>query len=111
MNKEVKNAKKPKDGIFSLRRYEQLLKGANRKINYRVGKQGTLLKRFKEEDEFFDYVGLSRSNIYFKIRLYKFLSKFPVLKNSTLTSSYFKSTFKLSKKICKANADIFDEKK
>ena len=111
MNKEVKNAKKPKDGIFSLKRYEQLLKEANRKINYRVGKQGTLLKRFKEEDEFFDYVGLSRSNIYFKIRLYKFLSKFPVLKNSTLTSSYFKSNFKLSKKICKANADIFDEKK
>ena len=52
MNKEVKNAKKPKDGIFSLKRYEQLLKGANRKINYRVGKQGTLLKRSRKRMNF-----------------------------------------------------------
>ena len=55
----------------------------NKIINI-VGKQGELLKRLKEEDELFDCVGLSRSNIYFKIRLYKFLCKFPVLKKSTL---------------------------
>ena len=54
----------------------------NKIINI-VGKQGELLKRLKEEDELFDCVGLSRSNIYFKIRLYKFLCKFPVLKKSS----------------------------
>ena len=96
MNEEVKNAKESKDGIFLLKRYEQLLKGANRKIIYMVGKQ--LLKRLKEEDEFFDCVGLSLSNMYFKIRLCKFLYKFSVLKNSALTSSHFKSNFKLIKK-------------
>ena len=32
-----------------------------------VGKQGKLLQRFKDSDEFFDSVGLSRSYIYFKI--------------------------------------------
>ena len=87
------------------------MKGANKKIINIVKKQGELLKKFKEEDDFFDCVGLSRSNIYFKIRLYKFLCKLPVLKNSTLTSSYFQSNFKLIKKVFKANANPFGEKK
>ena len=59
----------PKDGIFLVKKYQDLLKGANRRIINIVGKQVKLLKRFKEEDEFFDCVGLSRSNIYFKISL------------------------------------------
>ena len=54
-----------KDGIALVKLCEDLLKGANRKIINIVGKQGVLLKRFKEEDEFFDRVGLTRSNIYF----------------------------------------------
>ena len=87
------------------------MKGANKKIINTVKKQGELLKKFKEEDDFFDCVGLSRSNIYFEIRLYNFLCKLPVLKNSTLTSSYFQSNFKLIKKVCKANANPFGEKK
>ena len=81
--------------------------GTNKIIINIVGKQGELLKRFKEQDEFFDSVGLSQSNIYFKVRLYKFLCKFSVLKNLTLTCSYFKSNFKLIKKVCKRNADLF----
>ena len=35
-----------------------------------VGKQCELLKCFRDEDECFDCVGLTRSNIYFKISLY-----------------------------------------
>ena len=48
LNEEVKNAKEP---------------NIDRIINI-VGKQGELLKKFKESDEFFSRVGLSRSNIY-----------------------------------------------
>ena len=70
-----------------------------------------MLKRFKDSDEFFSRVGLSRSNIYFKINLFKVLCNFPILKKPTLTLSYFKSNFKLIEKVCKANADIFGEKK
>ena len=58
----------------------------------------------------FSHVGISRSNIYFKIHLHKFLYKFTVSRKSILTSSYFMSDFKLIKKACKANVDIFDEK-
>ena len=108
---EVKNAKNLKDGISLVKKYEDLLKEANRKIINIVGKQGQLLKRFKDSDRFFDGVGLSRSNRYFKINLHKPSCKFPVLKNSTLPSSYFKSNFKMIKKVCKSNANTIGEKK
>ena len=111
LNEETKNTKKVKEGISLVKNYENLLKGANKKTINIVRKQGELLKRFKGEDEFFDCVSVSRSNIYFKIRLLKFLCKFLVLKNSTLTPSYFKSDLKQMKKVCKANADIFGNKK
>ena len=107
----VKNAKEPKDGISLVKMYKDHLERASRKIINIVAKQGELLKLFKDSDEFFNCVGLSWSNIYFKISLYKFLSKFPLFKNSTLASSYFKNNFKLIKKVCKANVEIFGEKK
>ena len=86
---EAKNAKDLKDCIVSVKKYEDLLKSSDKKIINIVAKQGELLKSFKDSDEFFDSVDQSRSNIYFKIRLYKFLCKFPALRNSTLIPSYF----------------------
>ena len=111
LNEEVKNAKELKDGIALVNKYENLLKGVNKRSINTVRKQGQILKTFKEEDDFVNCVDLSRSNIYFKIRLHKFLCKFPVLKNSTLTPSYFKSNFKLINKVYKSNADVFGDKK
>ena len=60
---------KPQDDIDSVKKYGNFLKGTNKKFINIVGKQGEILKRFKDEDEFFDHVGLSWSNIDFKISL------------------------------------------
>ena len=98
LNGEVKNLKSLNEGISFVQKYENLLKGANKKIINILGNRGKLLKRFKEEGEFFDCIGLSRSNTYFKMRLFKFLCKFPMSKNSTLAPSYFKSNLTLIKK-------------
>ena len=43
LNKELRNAKEPKDGISLVKEYEDLLKRANRKIINIFGKQGELL--------------------------------------------------------------------
>ena len=106
LKEELKKAKEAKEGISLIKKYENLAKIINI-----VGKQGELFKRFKEEDEFFDRVDQSRSKIYFKIRLFNFLCKFLVLKNSTLTPSYFKSNLKQIKKVCQANPDIVGNKR
>ena len=44
LNEEVRNAKKTKDGIALVKKYEDLLKGGNKKIINIAGKQGELLK-------------------------------------------------------------------
>ena len=94
--------------IALVKKYENILKGTKKKIIKIVGKQSELLKCFRDEDEFFDRIDLSRSNIYFKTSLYKFLHKFPLLKNSIpLLKNYFKSNGKLIEKVCKTNVNIF----
>ena len=75
-----------------------------------VDKQGELPKTVKEGEEFFNHVDLTKLNIYFKIRLYKFLTKFPALENSSLSLSYFKSNLKVINKVCKKNVCLFGKK-
>ena len=87
----VRNDKNPKEVDANIKRVSgEILNGKNEKIISVAKKQGKLLKWFKQADDFFDGVHLSWSNIYFKIYLCKFLTKFPVLKNWTHPSSYFK---------------------
>ena len=50
LNDEVKNVKSLNEGTSLVKKYENLLKSANKKIIDIVGNQGKLLKRFKEED-------------------------------------------------------------
>ena len=76
LNEEVRNAKEPKDSIFLVKKYEDLLKGANRKMINIVGKQEELLQQFRDAAEFFNRVGLRRSNIYFKLAYTNFYVNF-----------------------------------
>ena len=61
-----------------------------------------MLKKFKDKEGFIEKVGLSRSTVYFKIPLYKCLKKFPAIKNSSLSSHYFRS---------KSIEELFSQKK
>lgn len=72
LNEVVRNANQANEVILVIKKYKLLLKGENRKMIGMMGKQGELLKRIKETEEFFNHVDFSRSNIYFKIRMYKF---------------------------------------
>ena len=106
-----KKCKGKKNGIPIIKKFKELLEGEDRKIIHNVGKQGELFKKREESSEFFSQASLSRSNIYFKLRLHKFLCNFPIFNKSILASSYFKSSFKLNTNLCKANVDILGEKK
>ena len=53
MNEEVKIAKEVKDCMYLVKKYENLLKGANKRIINIVKRQGEILKKSKEEDELF----------------------------------------------------------
>ena len=66
LNKEVRNAKKPQSGIALVKKYENLLKRTNKQFINIVGKQGKILKRFRDEDKYFGRIGLSRSTFNLK---------------------------------------------
>ena len=84
------------------------MKIQNKNIIGYVAIQVQMLKNSKDMGDFVANVGLSRSTVYFKIGIYKFLKIFlPVLKTSTLSSHYFKNNFKMMKSVCKSNAELF----
>ena len=73
------------------------MKTQNKKIIEYVTIQRKMLRKFKDTEDFIENVRLNGSTIYFEIGLYKFLKKFRLLKNSTLSSRYFKNHLKLSR--------------
>ena len=109
-NTLVKNTKDPEEPIKIVKSYEEMLTTQNKRIMNIIWKKWQLLKRFRESEEFFDTVALSYSTIYFKMSLYKFLSKHPVVKNITVSCNYFKNNFRILMKVCRENVDLFGEK-
>ena len=72
-----------------------------------VGKQGELLKKVNESDFFIMW---GRSNICLKTRLLRFLTKFPVLKSSSISLSYVKSNLNVIKMVGKESIGLFGKK-
>ena len=106
-NETVNNFKNSQKAIVTIRRYDKVIKTKYKKAIGYIGKQGELLKRFKNTENFFDNITQSRSTIYFKISLYTFLKENSLLKTSTLQSSYFKNNFKAIKVVCEENLIFF----
>ena len=89
LNETVNNVNNSQEAIVIIRYYGKSSKHKTKKAKGYIGKQGEFFKKFKDTGNVFDNVGKSMSTIYFKILLYKFLRKHPLLKTSILKSSYF----------------------
>ena len=98
LDEMVGQIKNPEEAAGEIKLYENMLTTKNVKIINIVAKQGQLLQQFKELEEFSESVRLSRSTIYFKISLFKFLLKYPLLKTSCLSSRYFENILRKRKK-------------
>ena len=80
LNKTANNANNSQEAILIIHRSEDIIKTQNKKAIGHIGKQGQLFwKKFKDPGNFFHNVGQSRLTIYFKISLYIFLRKYPLL--------------------------------
>ena len=97
--------------ITIIHRYEETIKTRNKKTIGFVAKQTQILKKFKDTEEFLENVRQSPYMVVYmveyKVVLYKFFKKFPALRNFTLSSPYFKNNLKMSKTVCKINAEFF----
>ena len=57
LDEAVKHTKEPQEAITIIKRYDKILKKQNKKIINILGKQGLLLKWFKEADGFMETTG------------------------------------------------------
>ena len=103
----IKNIIDQQEAIKRTKHYDVTIKTENKNNIRYESIQGQVLKNFKDTKEFVENVGLSQSTIYFKIGLYKFLKKYPALKNSSLSSHYFRNNFRMIKTVCKSNKELF----
>ena len=101
LDEMVRNINNDHKAVVLIKRNEGILKSKNNRMKNFAGHQRFLLKRFKEEKEFLDLVGLSWLHANFKIRLNDFLLEYPFLKKSDLAPSYLKTNFKLISKPCR----------
>ena len=100
LTETANNVNNSQEAIVIIPCYEEIIRKNPKKAIVDIGKEGELFKKFT------DNVGQSKS-IYFKISLYKFLEKYPLLETSTLQSSYFKNNFKAIKVVWKENSTFF----
>ena len=85
-----------KDALIIIQKYEDIIKTQKKKMRL-VAKQGHILKKYKDSEQIFEAVDLSKSTVYFKINLCKFIDKYHVLGRVELLSHYFKNTFRIIK--------------
>ena len=103
----IQNIINQREDIDIMKHYEEIIKTGNKKTIRYETKQGQMLKTFKEKERLIENIELSKSTVHFKIGLCKRLRKFPALKNSSLSSHYFRNNFKLIKIVCNSNEELF----
>ena len=106
-NSNSQNIVDHREVIERIKHYDDIIKTRNKNTIRYESIQGQILKKFKNSEGYAENVGLSRSTIYFKTGLYKFLKKYSALKNSSLSSHYFRNNFKIIKTVCKSNEELF----
>ena len=71
--------------------------------------QGKVFSPFQEKEKFVRLVadfGVHKSNLIFKINLFKLLDKYPKLMKSSFTLSFSKNYFRDIKQICKESKEF-----
>ena len=106
-NSNSQNIVDHREVIERIKHYDDIIKTRNKSTIRYESIQGQIFKKFKNSEGYAENVGLSRSTIYFKTGLYKFLKKYSALKNSSLSSHYFRNNFKIIKTVCKSNEELF----
>ena len=94
LNEVANETNGPGETIFRINQYEEIIKSHNKRVIGYVAKQGQILKKFREVEDFIQNVRKIKFTIYYKI------TKYPSSKKSTLPSSHFGNNFKAINTVC-----------
>ena len=93
-----------------IREFEEIIKNKKNDIIWLAYYQDQIFQKFKEKERIVSMVlklNVSKPTIMFKITLSKLIDKYPKIKDSSLSSHYFKKHLKMIKEVCKENASEF----
>lgn len=80
----IANVIDPGEAMTIIYHHEEIIKAQNKRVIGYVSKQGQILKKFRDTENFVENVGKIRSTVYFKTEIYKFLKKYSALRKFTL---------------------------
>ena len=111
LNELAEKVQKPEEAADIIKQYEEILRTKRKGIISVMYYQGKILKHFKEKEKFIQMVSklkILKSNINFKINIFKLIKKHPGLMKSPVTLTFLKNYLKVFKKICKENSSEFE---
>ena len=111
LNELAEKVQKPEEAADIIKQYEEILRTKRKGIISVMYYQSKILKRFKEKEKFIQMVNklkILKSNINFKINIFKLIKKHPGLMKSSVTLTFLKNYLKVFKKICKENSSEFE---
>lgn len=106
-NKVAKKVNDPGEVIIIINQYDEIIKSHNERVIGYEAKEGQLLKKSREVEDFIQNVRQNKLIIFYKIEMHKFLKKYPSLKNSTLPQSCLRNNFKTIKVVCKEKVEMY----
>ena len=111
LNELAEKVQKPEEAADIIKQYEEILRTKRKGIISVMYYQGKILKRFKEKEKFIQMVNklkILKSNINFKINIFKLIKKHPGLMKSSVTLTFLKNYLKDITEICKENSSEFE---
>ena len=98
----------PNDAIELVKKLDKLTKCS--KNNILVWAYQQVFQKFKMNNKFVSAVtefGISKTTIYFKIDILKFIENYPKMKKSCISLFYLKNNFRVIKNVCQEYASEF----
>ena len=96
LNELAEKVQKPEEAADIIKQYEEILRTKRKGIISVMYYQGKILKRFKEKEKFIQMVNklkILKSNINFKINIFKLIKKHPGLMKSSVTFDFSEELF------------------
>ena len=111
LNLRLDNIRSCEDAIHVVKEFSNIIKYKKKRILNLEYKQEVLCNKIKESNRFkkmLKDIGISKSTIYFKVKLVKVLEKYLKFKIFLLLLNFIKIYSKLIKQVCKESGNEFN---
>ena len=106
----AKKVDNPDDAAKLIKKMDEMIKSNKNNILMIAYQQGKIFKEFKTDNKFISIViafKISKTTIYFKIDIVKFIDMYPRMQTSCISLYYLKNNFRVIKEVWQEHASEF----